>query len=761
MDHEEQPAQALLAPSPEFLATVKVFPLIPAIRRDVIRTIDTALSWDQLTASDINFTIVRPIVLKYAKLKNMALVYACLVNRAHFLEESENDLAYAGVMLSRATLCEILAMKLLSHFASNHITLVAVLTTSWSPLSGATPQIVEEVKQVLGSNANVSDAESALEVAISTQAKQFISSPVTQKVVNDIYTGRVVFSTSATRSMLADNYKPKAITIYDSRDAPFLDHYRLRVPKYGAILEFLNFACLLITFVLCLSNQDHAQMTFWEVVFIVFAAAFTLKEYTAATEHGWIIYIANMWNVFDTSFVLIFLCYMGMRINGLAHDHLASSAMAFDVLSCGACILFPRLAFFAVSNNVVVLSLRAMISEFIFFMSVAAICFSGSDAFILSHAVVVLQASGLLFTFWTLGKDGAEKWTIKRIAWLMVQIWFGNTSLSFGQAESFHPLFGPILMTTFAALSNTLLLTILISILSNTVARIDANATQEHLFQFAISTIEGVKQDALFSYQPPFNLLAFVLLKPASYFVTPRTLHTLNVFLIKATSFPILVVIGLYERYFAAGQILRESSVDAAHTLFNSLPRQIKNMPFVEALVGSTSSNLYEAIFELDDPMGPELFDESDGEEDFPQLRSVASHDTFTERVRRRPSRVSLAPPSPHRTTSPGPHGSPRRRPLSALDVGVASAEMTSGGRSPLARFFAHIDPPAAGPAGQGNIEASVRRVETMLEDLRDLPVNRLKDEMRELQERQARIEQLLLTLTRGMRSDTGGSKHK
>lgn len=41
----------------------------------------------------------------------------------------------------------------------------------------------------------------------------------------------------------------------------------------------------------------------------------------------------------------------------------------------------------------------------------------------------------------------------------MVQIWFGNTYLSFGQASSFHPFFGPILMTGFAALSNTLLLT--------------------------------------------------------------------------------------------------------------------------------------------------------------------------------------------------------------------------------------------------------------------------------------------------------------
>jgi hypothetical protein len=34
MDHEDQTA-ALLAPSPEFLATVPVFPLIPAIKKDV------------------------------------------------------------------------------------------------------------------------------------------------------------------------------------------------------------------------------------------------------------------------------------------------------------------------------------------------------------------------------------------------------------------------------------------------------------------------------------------------------------------------------------------------------------------------------------------------------------------------------------------------------------------------------------------------------------------------------------------------------
>lgn len=83
------------------------------------------------------------------------------------------------------------------------------------------------------------------------------------------------------------------------------------MPKYGALLEFLNFVVLFVIFVLALSSklrcqclfhededielirpcdgveQDKNSMNVFEVVFIVFASAFTLAEYTASQEHGW------------------------------------------------------------------------------------------------------------------------------------------------------------------------------------------------------------------------------------------------------------------------------------------------------------------------------------------------------------------------------------------------------------------------------------------------------------------------------------------
>ncbi|KAI9460358.1 hypothetical protein F5148DRAFT_983294 [Russula earlei] len=736
--------------------SINVFPFIIHLKRDVI--IDHG---SQLTASDVNFALVRPLVFKYARLRNPAIVYVCLVVRGHFINVAEQDLAFSSLNFSRAILCEILAVKLVHHFASNQIELVSVLTTSWSPLAGASHDIIEDVTSMLGrkGDSGVDDLQSALEMAISSKAKRFVASPIVQSVVNDIYSGRVIYSPTANRSIVADNYKLRAIEIYDSRNAPWLNHYRLRVPRYGAILEFLNFAFLLVCRTNSSTDKNPDTPHPFEILFIVFAAAFALDEYTAFREHGWGIYIANMWNVFDTAFIVVTVLYLILRVQGLSSKNPSASDMGFDILACGACILFPRLAFFLVSNNVVILALRAMTAEFIFFMGIAAICFSG-----------------LLFTLWTLA---SERWTIKAIAWLMVQIWFGNTYLSFGQASSFHPFFGPILMVGFAALSNTLLLTILISILSNTFIRIDANANQEYLFQFTITTLEGMKSDALISYQPPFNLLAFAILWPASWALSPRRLHSANVFLIRVTSFPILLTISLYERYVLKRSSVRESAQLIAHSIYGSLPWPIRSFPFFEALMGSNLNDVYEAIFETEVDLVEEsevLF--ADTEQDRVGLHSWASRETAPQsmlppelHVPEGPERTGTRAPSCPRSQLGQSSRSPRTRKLSLrpslaehLRAGTTDAQgLSPHAHTPLSRLFGarRFEVDGQSPVNDqklDKVDEGVRRIHTLLEEVREMPVSQLKDEMRELQERQTRIEGLLLMLTRGMRNEAGSA---
>lgn len=73
-------------------------------------------------------------------------------------------------------------------------------------------------------------------------------------------------------------------SVYSTTD---IRNSSLRVPRYGALLEFLNFALLFTTYMLCMTHRDLEHLHAFEVVFMVFALAFALDEYTASIEHGW------------------------------------------------------------------------------------------------------------------------------------------------------------------------------------------------------------------------------------------------------------------------------------------------------------------------------------------------------------------------------------------------------------------------------------------------------------------------------------------
>jgi len=170
----------------------------------------------------------------------------------------------------------------------------------------------------------------------------------------------------------------------------------------------------------------------------------------------------------------------------------------------------------------------------------------------------------------------------------MLDLWFGLDASGFENATKFHPVFGPVMMVAYACLSNTLLLTVLVSILSNTFATINDDATSEAMFRRVVLTIEGVKADSLFSYQPPINLIALCIMLPASYILSPRWFHKVNVFMIRLTSFPILLLIAWYERQAkrTGAFTFYETISAAADKVFDTLPRSIKRMTFFEGLTG-------------------------------------------------------------------------------------------------------------------------------------------------------------------------------
>lgn len=107
-------------------------------------------------------------------------------------------------------------------------------------------------------------------------------------------------------------------------------------------------------------------------------------------------------------------------------------------------------------------------------------------------------------------------------------------------------------MVLFAFLGNTFFLTILVSMLSNTFSNISTNATAEMQFRRAVLTLEGVKADAIFAYQPPFNIVAVFVFLPLKFVVSPRWFHKIHVATVRLVNLPLLLLIAVAERRLLA-----------------------------------------------------------------------------------------------------------------------------------------------------------------------------------------------------------------
>jgi hypothetical protein len=89
------------------------------------------------------------------------------------------------------------------------------------------------------------------------------------------------------------------------------------------------------------------------------------------------VYAQNLWSFLDVTFAVIYWVYLFIRLYGWWTNSLYAGQQALDVLAMGAPVLVPRLAFNLLSDNLVFLSLRSMMSDFALLSLLAAWCFLG------------------------------------------------------------------------------------------------------------------------------------------------------------------------------------------------------------------------------------------------------------------------------------------------------------------------------------------------------------------------------------------------
>jgi hypothetical protein len=336
----------------------------------------------------------------------------------------------------------------------------------------------------------------------------------------------------------------RAVTLYDPKDASLLKLSRLRVPRYRQFLSTLSFAILLGLY-LAVLIQRSLCITVLEIVFWFWSAGFMLDEVVGFNEQGFSLYIMSFWNTFDLGILLLLVCYYCLRLYGVLMPDARKqyvADMAYDVLATNAVLLFPRL--FSVLDH----------SRY---FSQLLIAFRMMAADLVAVFILILISCSGFFVAFTLSfgsgdsDPGRDDYDAGGVAYALFQMLLGFTPAGWSRWEHYNVL-GKGILTLFLFICHFLIVTILITVLTNSFMAIVQNADEEHQFVFAVNTISMVKSDALFSYIAPTNVIAWILV-PLRFLLPLRQFVRVNRTVIKVTHFPVLFFIYAYERTILQG----------------------------------------------------------------------------------------------------------------------------------------------------------------------------------------------------------------
>jgi len=486
-----------------------VYNLTHAIRLIVLPKTETTLTWDQLRSPQVSQFLVKPMQQQIRTSHfSRATLYALMANCLQFQKESQANPGNAGNSRTRAMVCELLAIKLLKEYNTRE--LIDALSYDFFPLQGLanTESTIRRGRDQKNRPKPHAARTSTLEVAIRASAKRFLAHPLVVQQLEAIWAGTIVFHSAAdnlhrsqtqrnalreipipnemtrltvpqtqnasygtnTQSQMSPDKPPRGqqvlsrrtVTLYDPRDASLFKLSRLRVPRYRQFFSTCSLAILLVLFVAVLA-QRSTNITTLEVVFWFWSAGFMLDEVVGFNEQGFSLYIMSFWNTFDLGILLLLIIYYAMRLYGIFlvdYGRREWNDMAYDVLAANAVLLFPRLF--------------SVLDHYRYF-SQLLIAFRLMAIDLMAVFILILIACSGFFVAFTMAFG--HQYNGSRVAYQIFQILMGFTPAAW-EAWPTYNLLGKALMVLFLFICHFLVVTILITVLTNSFMAIVANANE-------------------------------------------------------------------------------------------------------------------------------------------------------------------------------------------------------------------------------------------------------------------------------------------
>ncbi|KAK9463116.1 uncharacterized protein V1516DRAFT_620666 [Lipomyces oligophaga] len=552
-------------PFPHFDDSMPFSSLLYQIELHIVRTVDSPYTYEQLRGPPFSSHLIRPLVKSLEQTRHPAIIAALLAARLDFSVQ-EDDRA---IHEARAFTAELVALRLAAHMPENELiqyvtyeiprkpsirptsqsstpsstsvnTLSAVESTPLLADHNASEQASYSVRQ---STAEIdlerqasSDTPfltesavglSALELAILGDAKKFLLSRPVEQIITSIWEGRIVFWESISIQ------STKRAKIYNPRKAGNDWYSRLRVPKYRSFFMMLNYASLLAFYYAVLTERNITHITVLEILLDIWYAGFVYEEIGQVRESGSIrFYVSDYWSMFDLAMIAVFLAFFVVRLISVFPFRERYAHAAFDILALEALMLVPR-----VFSNLSITPyfgtllpcLKQMTKDFMKFL-----------------VLIVILYVGFLTTFSFLGRD---HFTVNQMAWLLIRVFFGAPYDGLDASSLISPIFGPTLMLIFVILTNVLLITVVISILSQRFGKMMNNANEEYMLLFSSSVLESITtSDRVTYFYPPLNLIG-IIIRPLRLFLNHSEYRNLRIYILKITHAPFVAILYVYENF--------------------------------------------------------------------------------------------------------------------------------------------------------------------------------------------------------------------
>ncbi|RAK97519.1 uncharacterized protein BO80DRAFT_363836 [Aspergillus ibericus CBS 121593] len=264
---------------------------------------------------------------------------------------------------------------------------------------------------------------------------------------------------------------------------------RLRVPVYRKAFEAAFFVSFLFLYYAVLVERKPTGIGLFETMMYIWIAAFAYDEVSGMADAGMLFYQMDFWSAWN----------MGIIGTGLAFVITSESfAHPFQILTRELnriCSLVSLNSYFG----------------------------SLTKAFFRFIPVVVVLYLGFLTTFTMLARD---RLSLRQMSWILVKVFFG---------------------LIFVSMTNLLLISSLVSLMSMSLEGVMAHAREEYLFQLSIYVLESSNSRRLTYFMPPLNLIPLLCIRPMRLFLPAEHIRRVRIVLLRATHLPFVALIWAYE----------------------------------------------------------------------------------------------------------------------------------------------------------------------------------------------------------------------